>query len=65
MFQNYNSIGDQTTGLKYESNEDLVIYIQNEPPKGKGSNWLPAPKKMIGIIFCYLNHFCQADFFIV
>ena len=45
MFQNYNSIGDQTTGLKYESNEDLVIYIQNEPPKGKGSNWLPAPKK--------------------
>lgn len=38
------SIGDRTTGLKYESNGDLVIYIQNEAPKGKESNWLPAPK---------------------
>lgn len=38
------SIGDRTTGLKYESNGDLIIYIQNEVPKGKESNWLPAPK---------------------
>lgn len=38
------SIGDRTTGLKYEPNGDLLIYIQNEAPKGKESNWLPAPK---------------------
>ncbi len=38
------SIGDRTTGLKYETNGDLTIYIQNEAPKGKESNWLPAPK---------------------
>ncbi|PTS97823.1 DUF1254 domain-containing protein, partial [Flavobacterium sp. HMWF030] len=38
------SIGDRTSGLKYESNGDLNIYIQNEVPKGKESNWLPAPK---------------------
>ena len=38
------SIGDRTTGLKYETNGDLIIYIQNEVPKGKESNWLPAPK---------------------
>jgi hypothetical protein len=38
------SIGDRTTGLKYEPNGDLVIYIQHEAPKGKESNWLPAPK---------------------
>lgn len=38
------SIGDRTTGLKYEQNGDLNIYIQNEAPKGKESNWLPAPK---------------------
>lgn len=39
------SIGDRTTGLKYEPNGDLIIYIQNEVPKGKESNWLPAPKE--------------------
>ncbi|MBJ2126374.1 DUF1254 domain-containing protein [Flavobacterium sp. IB48] len=38
------SIGDRTTGLKYEPNGDLIIYIQHEAPKGKESNWLPAPK---------------------
>jgi len=38
------SIGDRTTGLKYEANGDLLIYIQNEAPKSKESNWLPAPK---------------------
>jgi hypothetical protein len=38
------SIGDRTTGLKYEPNGDLVIYIQREDPKGKESNWLPAPE---------------------
>ncbi|MBB4800712.1 hypothetical protein HNP37_000751 [Flavobacterium nitrogenifigens] len=39
------SIGDRTSGLKYEPNGDLIIYIQNEAPKGKESNWLPAPKE--------------------
>lgn len=38
------SIGDRTTVLKYEQNGDLNIYIQNEAPKGKEYNWLPAPK---------------------
>ncbi|MNF59254.1 hypothetical protein D3C85_894910 [compost metagenome] len=39
------SIGDRTTGLKYEPNGDLIIYIQHEAPKGKESNWLPAPQR--------------------
>ncbi len=38
------SIGDRTTGLKTESNGDLVIYMQHNPPKGKEANWLPAPE---------------------
>ncbi len=37
------SIGDRTTGLQYEPNGDLVIYMQHEAPKGKESNWLPTP----------------------
>jgi hypothetical protein len=38
------SIGNRTTGLKYEKNGDLKIYIQNTSPgKGEDSNWLPAP----------------------
>lgn len=39
------SIGDRTNGLKYERNGDLIIYLQNRPPKGRESNWLPIPPK--------------------
>lgn len=37
------SIGDRTSGLKYEPNGALIIYMQHEAPKGKESNWLPIP----------------------
>ncbi|WP_409417804.1 DUF1254 domain-containing protein [Flavobacterium sp. PS2] len=37
------SIGDRTTGLQYEPNGDLIIYMQHNAPKGKESNWLPTP----------------------
>ena len=37
------SIGDRTPGLKYNNDGSLTIYIQNTPPKGKESNWLPSP----------------------
>jgi hypothetical protein len=39
------SIGNKTKGLKYESNGDLIIYLQKSSPgKDKESNWLPTPK---------------------
>ncbi|WP_035650886.1 DUF1254 domain-containing protein [Flavobacterium sp. ASV13] len=39
------SIGNKTKGLKYESNGDLIIYLQSTSPgKDKESNWLPTPK---------------------
>ncbi|WP_230742755.1 DUF1254 domain-containing protein [Methanooceanicella nereidis] len=38
------AIGDRTSGLKYESDGSLDIYIQHDPPSGSGSNWLPAPE---------------------
>ena len=37
------SIGDRTPGLKYNADGSLDIYIQNTPPEGHESNWLPAP----------------------
>ncbi|MDM5328239.1 DUF1254 domain-containing protein [Neobacillus sp. CF12] len=37
------SIGDRTEGLKYNPDGSLDIYIQNAPPLGHESNWLPAP----------------------
>ena len=37
------AIGDRTPGLKYNADGSLTIYIQNQPPKGKESNWLPSP----------------------
>jgi hypothetical protein len=38
------SLGDQTTGLKYNSDGSLDFYIQHAAPVGKESNWLPAPE---------------------
>lgn len=39
------SIGNKSKGLKYESNGDLIIYLQaSSPGKDKESNWLPTPK---------------------
>lgn len=39
------SIGNKTKGLKYESNGDLIFYLQSTSPgKDKESNWLPTPK---------------------
>lgn len=39
------SIGEKTKGLKYESNGDLIIYLESTSPgKDKESNWLPTPK---------------------
>jgi hypothetical protein len=38
------SLGDQTTGLKYNPDGALDIYIQREAPIGNESNWLPAPE---------------------
>jgi hypothetical protein len=40
------AIGDRTTGLKYEKDGSLIIYLQSTSPgKDKESNWLPAPEK--------------------
>ncbi|WP_125721312.1 DUF1254 domain-containing protein [Flavobacterium ustbae] len=39
------SIGQNTKGLKYEANGDLIIYLYaTSPGKDKESNWLPTPK---------------------
>ncbi|WP_456311587.1 DUF1254 domain-containing protein [Pseudomonas shirazensis] len=39
------SIGNKSKGLKYESNGDLIFYLQAASPgKEKESNWLPTPK---------------------
>ena len=37
------SIGDRTPGLTCNPDGSLDIYIQNEPPTGHESNWLPSP----------------------
>lgn len=37
------SIGDRTPGLKYNEDGSLDVYIQNTPPEGRESNWLPTP----------------------
>jgi hypothetical protein len=37
------SIGDRTKGLVYNKDGSLDIYVQNQAPDGKGSNWLPCP----------------------
>jgi hypothetical protein len=37
------SIGDRTKGLRYNTDGSFDIYIQQQVPVGKESNWLPAP----------------------
>ncbi|PSF38460.1 DUF1254 domain-containing protein [Aphanothece hegewaldii CCALA 016] len=37
------SIGNRTSGLRYNPDGSLDIYIQDQPPIGWESNWLPAP----------------------
>ena len=37
------SIGDRTKGLTANRDGSLDIYVQNSPPKGHESNWLPSP----------------------
>lgn len=37
------SIGDRTPGLTRNPDGSLDIYIQNKPPAGLESNWLPSP----------------------
>jgi hypothetical protein len=37
------NIGDRTQGLKYNPDGSLDVYIQQAPPAGNESNWLPAP----------------------
>ncbi len=36
------SIGDRTRGVTKDPDGGLTIYIQNAPPKGHESNWLPS-----------------------
>ena len=37
------SIGDRTKGLTANPDGSLDVYIQNQPPAGHESNWLPSP----------------------
>jgi hypothetical protein len=37
------SVGDRTKGVVHNADGSLDIYIQNRPPTGKESNWLPPP----------------------
>ncbi len=41
------SISDRTDGLQYNDDGSLDIYVQNSPPPGKESNWLPSPPEGI------------------
>ncbi|OLN26948.1 DUF1254 domain-containing protein [Desulfosporosinus metallidurans] len=44
------AFGDRTENIRYNLDGSLDIYIQNERPKGKESNWLPAPKDDFNVI---------------
>lgn len=37
------AIGDRTPGLQFSSDGSLDIYLQQSPPPGRESNWLPTP----------------------
>ena len=39
------AIGDRIPNLKYNNDGSLTLYIQNQPPKGYESNWLPSPSE--------------------
>jgi len=45
------SVGKYTDGLKYNTDDSLDIYIQNQNPgPSKESNWLPSPADNFYII---------------
>ena len=44
------SIGDLTKGLKYNNDGSLDLYLQRIVPKGKESNWLPAPTSGFNLV---------------
>jgi len=44
------SIGDRTTGLMYNPDGSLDLYIQRNSPAGNESNWLPAPDDQFYLI---------------
>jgi hypothetical protein len=44
------SIGTHTKGLRYNADRSLDIYMGQSPPKGKASNWLPAPSGEFNVI---------------
>lgn len=45
------SIGDRTTGLKYNADGSLDIYVQQKSPGANHeSNWLPAPEGPYDVI---------------
>jgi hypothetical protein len=39
------AIGIVTEGLRYNKDESLDMYAQNDKPEGNESNWLPVPKE--------------------
>lgn len=41
------AIKDRTPGLQFNADGSLDLYIQNDPPIGHESNWLPSAKSGI------------------
>lgn len=37
------SIGDRTSGIRYNDDGSLTLWLQNTPPNDKDKNWLPIP----------------------
>ncbi|MEH6583823.1 MAG: DUF1214 domain-containing protein [Halioglobus sp.] len=44
------SIGDRTTGLKFNSDGSLTLLIQHEKPADPEANWLPAPSGLFMMV---------------
>jgi hypothetical protein len=44
------AIGDRTSGMKYNSDGSLDIYVRHNAPAGNESNWLPAPQGELYLI---------------